>query len=74
MVAAVPARIDHARDDDRRVGVEFDVAEGGLTISTYASALQGGAVGDTIPLRNKESGLVVSGTIQADGSVRVSNG
>ncbi len=48
--------------------------EGGLTISTYASALQSGAVGDVIPVRNLESGLTVSGTIESDGSVRVSNG
>ncbi len=48
--------------------------EGGLTISTYASALQSGAVGDVIPVRNLESGLTVSGTIESDRSVRVSNG
>lgn len=48
--------------------------EGGLMISTYASALQSGSVGDVIPVRNLESGLTVSGTIESDGSVRVSNG
>ena len=54
--------------------VRVTFVEGGLTISTYASALQAGATGDVIPLRNRESGLTVSGTIQADGSVRVGNG
>ena len=49
-------------------------SEGGLTISTYASALQSGAVGDVIPVRNLESGLTISGTIERDGSVHVSNG
>jgi len=49
-------------------------AEGGLMISTYGSALQAGAVGDVIPVRNLESGLTVSGTIEDDGSVRVGNG
>ena len=49
-------------------------AEGGLMISTYGSALQAGAVGDVIPVRNLESGLTVSGTIASDGSVRVGNG
>ncbi len=49
-------------------------SEGGLTISTYGSALQAGAVGDVIPVRNLESGLTVSGTITTDGSVRVGNG
>ena len=48
-------------------------AEGGLTISTYGSALQGGAAGDVIPVRNLESGLTVSGVIETDGSVRVGN-
>ena len=48
-------------------------AEGGLTISTYGSALQGGAAGDVIPVRNLESGLTISGIIEADGSVRVGN-
>ena len=45
--------------------------EDGLTISTYASALQAGAAGDLVSLRNIESGLVVSGTVQPDGSVHV---
>ena len=49
-------------------------AEGGLMISTYGSALQAGAAGDVIPVRNLESGLTVSGTIESDGSVRVGNG
>ena len=48
--------------------------EGGLTISTYASALQAGAAGDVIPVRNMESGLTISGTIDRDGSIRVGNG
>jgi flagella basal body P-ring formation protein FlgA len=47
--------------------------EGGLTITTYASALQAGGVGDIIRVRNPESGLVVSGTVQPDGSVRISD-
>jgi flagellar basal body P-ring formation protein FlgA len=48
--------------------------EGGLTISTYGSALRAGAVGDVIPVRNNETGLTVSGTIEQDGSIRVSEG
>jgi flagella basal body P-ring formation protein FlgA len=47
--------------------------EGGLTITTYASALQAGTVGDVIPVRNISSGLVVSGVVQPDGSVCVSD-
>ena len=48
-------------------------AEGGLTIATYGSALQAGAVGDVIPVRNLESGLTVSGTIGGDGAVHVAS-
>ena len=45
--------------------------EGGLTISTYASALQAGAAGDFISVRNTESGLTVGGVIRPDGSIHV---
>jgi len=47
--------------------------EGSLMITTYGAALQAGGVGDIIKVRNPESGIIVSGTIQADGSVRVSD-
>ena len=49
-------------------------SEGGLTISTYGSALQAGAVGDVIPVRNLESGLTVAGAIGGDGAVHVPSG
>ncbi len=55
-----------------QVKVVFE--EGGLQITTYATALQAGGVGDVIKLRNPESGLILSGMIQPDGSVRVSDG
>ncbi len=42
--------------------------EDGLTIATYASALQAGAVGDVVSVRNIESGLTISGIVQRDGS------
>ena len=48
--------------------------EGDLTISTYASALQGGAAGDVISVRNLESGFTLSGVIAPDGTIHVSNG
>jgi flagella basal body P-ring formation protein FlgA len=48
-------------------------SEGGLTISTYGAALQAGGVGDMIRIRNPESGIIVTGTVQPDGSVRVSD-
>jgi flagellar basal body P-ring formation protein FlgA len=54
--------------------VRLIYSDGGLTIAASASALQDGAIGDVIKVRNTDSGLTVSGVIQADGSVRVSGG
>ena len=48
--------------------------EDGLTIATYASALQAGAAGDVISVRNVESGITISGVIRSDGSIHVGNG
>ena len=45
--------------------------EDGLRITTYASALQGGAAGDLISVRNLESGITVSGIVGPDGSIHV---
>lgn len=55
-----------------KVPIVFE--EGGLSILTYGSALQAGAVGDIISVRNLDSGYTVSGTVRSDGSVRVSGG
>lgn len=54
--------------------VKIVFVEAGLTIVAYGSALQAGGVGDLIRVRNQDSGLVVSGRVQPDGSVRVSEG
>ncbi len=55
-----------------KVRIVFE--EGALTMSTYGAALQDGAVGELISLRNLETGLTISGVVQADGSVRMSGG
>ena len=44
---------------------------GGLTISTQAVALQNGGVGDVVTLRNPDSGVVIQGTVERDGSIRL---
>ena len=49
-------------------------SEDGLTIVTTGSALQDGSVGDHVRVRNAESGVTVSGAVQADGSVKVGGG
>ena len=43
----------------------------GLVIETYCIALQAGRVGQVISVRNLDSGMTISGVVQADGSVRV---
>ena len=44
---------------------------GGVTILAVGLALQGGAAGDVIRVRNSDTGLIISGSIQPNGSVRV---
>jgi flagellar basal body P-ring formation protein FlgA len=51
--------------------IRLTYKDGDLTITTYAAALQAGGVGDTIAVRNPESGLTISGVIERDGSVRI---
>jgi flagella basal body P-ring formation protein FlgA len=46
----------------------------GLSIVTNAQALQNGHIGEVVQVRNMESGIIVSGAIQADGSVLVNGG
>jgi len=48
--------------------------EGGLTISASGAAQQDGSEGELIHVRNADSGVIVSGVVQADGSVRVGGG
>lgn len=45
--------------------------DGGLTITGSATALQSGAIGDVVSLRNPDSGLLVRGVVAKDGTVRV---
>lgn len=45
--------------------------DGGLTITSQATALQSGSIGDQVALRNNESGLTIRGTVARDGTVRV---
>jgi flagella basal body P-ring formation protein FlgA len=56
---------------DKGATVEMVFSANGLTISAQAVSLESGSEGDTVKLRNRDSGKIVSGTIMADGSVRV---
>ena len=48
--------------------------DGPLTIMAAGSALQDGAVGQTVKVRNDDSGITVSGRVRGDGSVVVGGG
>ncbi len=43
----------------------------GISIFAFGQAMQNGVVGEIIRVRNLDSGITISGTVQADGSVRV---
>ncbi len=51
--------------------VEMVYIDGALTIQASGAAMQDGAVGDIIRLRNVDTGVYVEGRVQADGTVRV---
>jgi flagellar basal body P-ring formation protein FlgA len=54
--------------------VKLIYAEGGLFIMAEGAALQDGAIGDVVRVRNSDSGVTVSGKVQPDGSVKVGGG
>ena len=51
--------------------VQVVFAAGALTISATAVTLQPGSAGDLVKVRNIDSGKILSGTVMADGSVRI---
>lgn len=55
----------------RGANVRLTFGIGNMTISASGSPLQNGSVGDVIRVRNIDSGLSVSGTVMADGTVQV---
>jgi flagella basal body P-ring formation protein FlgA len=54
--------------------VKMIYVDGGLEITTSGSALQDGAVGQIVKVRNDDSGVTVSGRVRADGAVLVDGG
>jgi len=69
-----PSAISDPRAVANGAKVRLLYKDGGLAITAYGTALQAGSVGEMISVRNLGSGLTVSGTVQADGSVRVGGG
>jgi flagella basal body P-ring formation protein FlgA len=72
---AIPLRaIDNPRVVANGAEVRLVYIDGGLTIVTTGAALQDGRVGEVIKIRNSDSGVTVSGQVQADGTVQVGGG
>jgi len=73
--AAIPlAAIDLPRLVVNGGEVKLVYIDEGLSISTVGMALQDGAAGDIVKVRNDDSGVTVTGVVQPDGAVRVSGG
>jgi flagellar basal body P-ring formation protein FlgA len=71
-IAAIAVEEARAVSIGAQVQLVYD--QDGVSIVTFAQALQNGYVGQYVQVRNLDSGLVVSGAVQADGSVRVNGG
>lgn len=56
---------------EQGAAVQVMFVHGGLTISATAITLQPGSAGDLIKLRNVDSGSILSGTVLADGTIRI---
>ena len=56
---------------EQGAAVQVTFVAGALMISATAVTLQPGSAGDLVKVRNVDSGKVLSGTVMADGSIRV---
>ncbi len=66
--------IDNPRVVRNGADVQIVYVEGGLTIVAVGSAMQDAGVGEIIKVRNSDSGVIVSGEVRPDGTVRVNGG
>jgi len=58
----------------RGAQVKVVVEDSGLSIVTYGAAMQSGAAGALIPVRNTDTGVIIRGVVQPDGTVKVVDG
>lgn len=68
-VTQAALRAPHAITQGQAAMVIFQ--SGALTITGSAIALQSGATGDVVSVRNVDSGRIIKGTIGSDGAVHV---
>ncbi|MCA1489373.1 flagellar basal body P-ring formation chaperone FlgA [Sinorhizobium alkalisoli] len=69
VILASALREQHAVERGSKALLVF--SKGGLTITATGSPLQDAAVGDLIRARNVDTGVIVSGTVMADGTIHV---
>lgn len=62
-------RLPYAVRSGKPVSLLFK--SGTLTITGQGLALQNGAVGDTLPVQNTDSGLIIRGRVASDGLVEI---
>lgn len=55
----------------RGSSVRLVFSKGPMTITAAGSPLQDAAIGDLIRVRNTDTGVIVSGTVMADGTIHV---
>lgn len=76
LIAGNPIPINAVEDVKivkRGVPVRVVLEDSGLSIVTLGSPLQSAGVGALVRVRNIDTGTIVTGIVQPDGSVRVSN-
>ncbi|WP_298423369.1 flagellar basal body P-ring formation chaperone FlgA [Rhodoblastus sp.] len=69
-----PMAVEEPRAVTMGALVSIVYQDDGLSIVTKAQALQNGFVGQVVQARNIDSGLVVTGVVQADGSILIQGG
>lgn len=72
--AGVPIAMSSVADAvmvNKGVTARVVLKEGGLLISGYAVPLESGAAGAIVRLKNMDSGQIIVGEVQSDGSVRI---
>ncbi|MFT0893102.1 flagellar basal body P-ring formation chaperone FlgA [Pseudochelatococcus sp. G4_1912] len=68
---AIPQNaVENAKLVQKGVPTKLIFEDGGLSMVTLVSPLQAGELNEVIKARNVDSGLVVYGTVQSDGSLR----
>lgn len=69
---AIPLNaVDDPKIITRGVQAPIVFEEGGLSIVGVGTPLQSGTLGETIQVKNVDSGRIITGRVQADGKIRI---